>query len=251
MTPPCPERAMLLHALADGELDPANTLAMERHLEDCAGCAAELERIVAGRRRAQQPGARYAAPPALGQRVAAALAAEARPARRGAGLLDLVRRWSWAPSLVALAASLVLFLAAPAERALEQELVSSHVHSLLASHLTDVESGDQHTVKPWFAGKLDFAPPVVVFAGGPFTLLGGRVDYLEGRVVAALVYGHQKHVINLFIWPSSAPAAAPATLEGYNLLNWTRAGLTLWAVSDAEPAVLRDFQQAFSAATPE
>jgi anti-sigma factor RsiW len=106
-------------------------------------------------------------------------------------------------------------------------------------------------VKPWFAGKLDFAPPVVVFADGPFTLLGGRIDYLQDRVVAALVYGHQKPVINLFVWPSSAPAAAPATREGYNLLNWTRAGLTFWAVSDAEPTVLRDFQRAFSAATPE
>jgi anti-sigma factor RsiW len=132
---------------------------------------------------------------------------------------------------------------------LEDELISSHVHSLLANHLTDVATSDQHTVKPWFNGKIDFSPPVVDLKARGFPLVGGRVDYLKGRVVAALIYRRSGHVINLFIWPASGPSVPAGEREGYSLLNWSQAGLNFWAVSDLNEPELKQFQQDFAEAT--
>jgi anti-sigma factor RsiW len=132
---------------------------------------------------------------------------------------------------------------------LEDQLVSSHVHSMLANHLTDVLTSDQHTVKPWFNGKIDFSPPVVDLKDKGFPLVGGRVDYLNGRVVATLIYRRSGHVINLFIWPSNGTPVPASERDGYNLENWTQAGLDFWAVSDTSPGELKKFQQDFSEAT--
>src|SRR6516164_2150114 len=133
----------------------------------------------------------------------------------------------------------------PREQAIQQELISGHVRSLLASHLTDVTTSDQHTVKPWFNGKLDASPPVVDLASQGFPLVGGRLDYIHNHVVGALVFKHDQHVINLFIWPvADANDSGPvsATREGFNLLHWTCSGMTFWAVSDVNPATLRRFE---------
>ena len=158
--------------------------------------------------------------------------------------------------LLAVAASLALIMAAgwglarvllarPDDAFLTQELVAGHVRSqMLPSHRFDVESSDAHTVKPWFEGKLDFSPPVKDLAGQGFPLIGGRLDYLHNRPVAALVYRRRKHSINLFIWPSSPgdEAATPkATRQGFHMIRWTRSGMTFWAVSDLNEVELQEF----------
>jgi anti-sigma factor RsiW len=132
------------------------------------------------------------------------------------------------------------------ELPIQNEIVASHVRSMLASHLTDVETSDQHTVKPWFNGRIDFSPPVVDLAPQGFPLVGGRVDYIGGRVVAALVYRRHGHIINLFVWPGSPASQRAATHEGYNLDEWSADGLSFWAISDVSAADLAAFRDNFS-----
>ena len=174
------------------------------------------------------------------------------PAAASFSLLEFVRRWLFVPSLAALAASLFLVIGPMSDRSsVGDEVVASHVRSLLVDHLTDVATSDQHTVKPWFNGKIDFAPPVVDLAREGFPLEGGRVDYIGGRVVAALVYRRQSHVINLFVGPASPDATAAtvkttASRDGYNIENWRAGGLNFWAVSDVSADDLARFRDAFS-----
>lgn len=250
----CPDKELLLHGLIDGELDAANALAMEGHLSACDGCAEELARLQALRRLVRAPGVAFQAPEGLAARIGAALdeadaPASSRPRRR----LTAIAPWALSGTFAALAATLALIVLVPAapEATLQNEVVSSHVRSLQASHLTDVATSDRHTVKPWFNGRIDFAPPVADLAAQGFPLAGGRLDYLHDRTVAALVFRRRLHVINLFIWPSKPGETLSGVRrhEGYSLVYWTAGGLEFWAVSDIDQADLETFARAYRAAT--
>ena len=251
---PCPERELLLHGLADGELDAANALSIEEHLRNCSGCSAVFSEIIQQKEFLSKPQLRLKAPAMLRSRVLEAIAARNRSEEEVQTIASArSRRRSWFPqaafafSGLALAASLLLFISAQQpESGLGDEIEAAHVRSLLASHLTDVASSDQHTVKPWFLGKLDFSPPVVELAQKDFPLVGGRLDYIRGRVVAAIVYKRRGHVINLFVWPDGKTQGFPETLDGYHILSWTGHGFTFAAVSDLNLQELRDFQHALN-----
>jgi anti-sigma factor RsiW len=251
----CPDRLLLLHALVDGELDAVNSVAVEAHLKSCVGCAEELGRIEAMHAALADTGVRHQAPPALRDRIDQALAEAAGAVRepvRNQASAGRNLRWPWLAggAFTAMAASMLLLLAAPqfTTVAMQDQLVSSHVRSLLASHLTDVATSNRHVVKPWFNGRIDFAPPVVELARQGFPLVGGRLDYLNGRVVPAIVYRRNLHVINLFVLPKdrfASPAGFIARKHGYSLVRWTDGGLDFWAVSDVEPGDLEAFHRAF------
>jgi len=244
----CADRDYLLHALLDDELDAANAASCEAHLKSCAGCAAEYERLRALREMLADPALRHPAPESLRTRIEAAL-----PQHIPAAPPAPPSRFAWAALGAALSAAasvaLVLTTQQPAAPGIEQQIVSSHVRSLLASHLVDVVTSDQHVVKPWFNGRVDFAPPTPDLKAQGFPLAGGRLDYIGGRVVPAIVYRRRLHTINLFVWPGKAPVK-PATVqfEGYNLRHWQQGGLDLWAVSDVSQGDLALFERAFEAA---
>ncbi len=245
---PCPERELLLHGLADGELDAANTLAVEEHLESCEGCAGAYSEITGQKDLLKDNSLRFRAPPELRERIRSAVAKEpnaSKPITAGSPPYRWpISKAAVAFSAMAFAASLILFVNSPVETPrIDHELVAAHVRSLLASHLTDVSSSDKHTVKPWFLGKLNFAPTVADLKQEEFPLIGGRLDYIGGRVVAALVYKRRNHIINLFVWPVDATEGTTTTLDGYHVLSWTQGGFAYSAVSDLDMSELRFFQQ--------
>lgn len=233
------EAALLLCAYLDGELGVSEVLALEHHLDGCAECrAAQAEqRALIARCRAEAP--YFRAAPELARRIEAALprSTPATPARAGSTFWDLpwLRPVALAATLATLITGVGLYLALPSEQdRLAAELVAGHVRSLQVDHLSDVASSDQHTVKPWFNGKIDFAPPVLDLAGQGFKLEGGRLDYIHGHNAAVLVYRHGPHPINVFVWPEAGSDRAPRLrdLQGYHLAQWRADGLEFWAVSD-------------------
>jgi anti-sigma factor RsiW len=236
----------LLHAYVDGELDLANTRETERHLQSCADCRGIEKAIRELRSSLTSEATAYRAPAHLRRNVRAALRREARSTQQ------TLSPWLMFATGAAFAALILGFALLQTTRArtdaIVSQVVANHVRSLLASQLVDVVSSDQHTVKPWFDGKIDFAPEVRDFSANGFPLVGGRLDYLDGKTVAALVYHRNKHPINLFITPeptsrSTSPTAA--TRRGYNVFSWTNNGMKYWAVSDLNQAELREFTQLF------
>jgi len=252
----CPDKAMLLEALLDGELDAIHAAEMEAHVAGCAGCRAALDDLTAMRLMLQTPGVREPAPERLKVRIAAGIAPSAAAANDDRPVSALRRRAPMAAfgGVVGLAACFALALIITpmlSSGALEDELVAGHVRSLQASHLIDVATSDQHVVKPWFDGKLDFAPPVIDLAQQGFPIVGGRLDYVDHRAVAAVVYKRGRHLINLFIWPEAKPAPAGRhTRDGYTLLDWSQGGMTYWAVSDVNPNDLTLFESLHQAHAP-
>jgi anti-sigma factor RsiW len=235
----------------DRELDERAAGEVEAHLGQCVTCSARLERERRLRAAVQAHVLPLQAPDRLRSSVRALVRAQARRSQP---------RRAWLPIWAATAAALFLGVAggwqlatwrAPRGDAsdLATEVVASHVRSLEGAHLTDIASSEHHTVKPWFAGKLDFSPPVPDFTTDGFPLIGGRLDYLGERPVAALVYGRRQHFINLFVWPSRESNVVPvaASRRGYHLVHGAGGGMTYWAISDLNQGELSQFAQLVAA----
>ena len=248
----CEEVNPLLDAYADGELDLVHALEIDQHLTTCAACAARVERIAAVRDAVGSAGLRFAAPPQLTERIGLLVPAAPRRSSSQSSFRRPFAWQSWAAAAALLAAVLLGWglmrwqASAAGQDRVAQEVVSNHIRSLLAEHLFDVASTDQHTVKPWFAGRVDFPPVVEDFADQGMPLVGGRVDVLDGRRVAALVYRKGKHVINLFMCPpvdgrAAAEQPRTTTYNGFNVVSWASPEMSYWAVSDANAAALQEF----------
>lgn len=243
----CAETKKILHAYADRELDLAHAIEVEQHLKSCADCAAELKGIQSLGDALRQSPLAHRAPAALRKDIRQMVRAESdseAPAERRSPE-PAIKVWIWkliAASTTAFAALTILLLPRISGRNdLLSEVVASHVRSLQADHLTDVASSDQHTVKPWFDGKLDFAPDVKDFADKGFPLVGGRLDYINGRTVAALVYRHNKHLINVFVWPmDKTTGLTTKNLHGYSVIEHSANGMHYCFVSDLNSAELSD-----------
>jgi len=238
----CADLRRLLHAHVDGELDAVNSLELERHLKTCAACAAGEKSIRSLSTALQQAPLRHSAPASLRNQIRQ-LAGESKAESRSP-VVDFSMLWKWL-AIGATAFAVLTLMLRPAgisdRDQLLNEAVAGHVRSLMAEHLMDVVSTDQHTVKPWFDGKLDFAPEVKDFAADGFSLVGGRLDYLGGRAVAALVYKHNKHFINVFVWPATGDQKTEtADLRGYSIINTTAHNLHYCFVSDLNAKELGD-----------
>src|ERR1700751_4767488 len=264
-----------MDAYLDGELDPITSQKVEQHLRDCPKCEQAYEVETAMAHAISRAAPYYKAPLELRERIQVSLreaigvtisrgaAAEGPlPVRRP----EAMRRgvffdvpWNWLALAAAIAVAAIVAssflprLRQPgADQFLATQLIASHVRSLMADHLTDVASSDQHTVKPWLDVKLDFAAPVMDLSSQGFPLIGGRLDYLDNHSVAALVYQKRKHFINLFIWPTTSTdskAQEIVTRQGYHLLHWIDGDFTSWAVSDVNVNDLQSFKQVFQEQT--
>jgi mycothiol system anti-sigma-R factor len=240
----CQSVRSLIEPYLDGELDAAQHAEIERHLSECPNCEATHGRLSDLRSDLRTLAPRYSAPGDLRARILSSVRKSAGAARGPVLLRRPGARWAMATVLLtaSLGWNLVLLRSQKgAANEVAQEIVSSHVRSLIGDHLLDVPSTDQHNVKPWFNGKLDYSPDVRDFAEAGFPLIGGRVDYIDRRPIAALVYRRRQHVINLFVWPSASPVAAPAAENGFHLMAWNNAGMNYCAISDLNEAELRQF----------
>jgi anti-sigma factor RsiW len=252
----CKQARELLPAYVDRELGLGDARALEAHLETCATCRAERDAQVKLREAVAAQATYFRAPSALGERIAAGLPASApAPRRSERSGSSAWSRWNLGvalASLVAIVWSTSVFVTLPsADSRLADEIVASHVRSLVSDRVTDVASSDQHTVKPWFNGKLDYAPPVYDLTTEGFPLVGGRVDYIDHRHVATLVYRRRQHTINLYVWRAAGDTVgAPkrVTQDGYQLLGWSRDGMRYWAISDVDASQLEALRETLTQA---
>jgi anti-sigma factor RsiW len=238
----------LLHAYLDTELDLVRSLELEEHLKSCPDCAQELWTQQTLRQGLRNANLYHRAPAGLEARIRAALPHENK-------VVEMPRRnlWNWMAVAAAIVVALVLtwrlmpsFMGRSGADLLAQEVVASHIRSLQPGHLLDVQSTDQHTVKPWFDGKIDFAPPVKDYAEDGFPLVGGRLDYIDHRPAAALVYQRNKHFINVYVWPEGEERDRPVRIEasqGYNIAFWEHGGMYFCAVSDLNTSELQQLTQ--------
>ncbi len=242
----CNETRDLMHGHLDKEIDLVRSVEIEKHLEGCAACKALYSQGAAMQSTIRERASYYVAPKYLEARIRAALP---KPGKKAIVFGQPSLGWLGFAASMAFAVVItwgvaVHFNAATEDEILTEEIISGHVRSLMADHLADVASSDQHTVKPWFNGKLDFSPEVLDLTAQDFPLVGGRLDYINNRPVAALVYRHRKHFINLFIWPEESREknlVRTKTKQGYNLIYWKNSGMVFWAVSDLQANELTQF----------
>jgi anti-sigma factor RsiW len=237
----CPEARSLLSPHLDRELDLLRSVDLEQHLQTCPDCRRRSQQTKAARAAVREQATYFAAPDALREKIMAALPVAKRttatPAWFNLGAafaLLVIVLWSVYSNLPITGSN---------DR-IAEEIVSGHVRALMANHLTDIASSDHHTVKPWFNSKTDFSPPVTDLAAQGFALIGGRIDYVSNRAAAALVYRHDRHVINLFIWPATANRSSDMNAlvrNGYNIVHWANGGMEYWAVSDLNSMDLKKF----------
>src|SRR5690348_6231987 len=246
----CDEAEILLHALIDGELDAGHAREVEAHIAGCASCAASLAAYRQMSRTIADADLRYTAPLSLRRKIEASLpkAQSQAPSRR-----SVLKGFAMGSAVSALAATglVAIVLRNDDEQRIMSEVVSAHLRSLQAGHLTDVVSTDQHTVKPWFNGRLDVSPPVIDLTSKGFTLVGGRLDYIDARAIGAVVYRRRQHVINLFVSQTTNMEKRPAkteTIQGFNIRRWSDRGLNYWAISDIGADELNEFGEKFEAA---
>jgi anti-sigma factor RsiW len=271
----CEEATKLMDGYLDGELDPITNQAIEQHLRDCPNCDQAYKTHRSLIRAIGNATPYYNAPAELRERIQSSLREEIaeRPIRDVARdtqplfsrkrpeprTLLLGTPWNWLALAAAIIFAAIIALnlvprwqRPEADQFLATQLIASHVRSLMANHLTDVASSDQHTVKPWLDTKVDFAPPVPDLSSEGFPLVGGRLDYLDGRPVVALIYQRRKHFINLFVWPAESNATGDTkaiSRQGYQLLHWVDSDFNYWAASDVNANDLQTFKQQFEAQT--
>ena len=249
----CEEAEILLHALIDGELDAGHARDVEEHIAGCPRCAAELAAIREMSKAIAGANLRYTAPPELRRRIEASLPQASAVVRVLPNRRSVLRGFAMGSAVSAIAATglFAIVLRNDDEQRLLSEVVTAHLRSLQAGHLTDVISTDQHTVKPWFNGRLDVSPPVIDLTSQGFTLIGGRLDYVDARAIGAVVYRRRQHIINLFVAQTSnteSRAAKTETIQGFNIRHWSDRGLNYWAVSDIGVDELAEFSDKFEAA---
>jgi anti-sigma factor RsiW len=245
----CAENKILIHALLDNELDAGHARELETHLTICPGCAAELRVHRSMQEAISTADLRFDAPASLRRRIEAALP---MPPARTANRRSVLKGFVMGTALsTAMAASLFVgVIRTDHDQRVLGDVVAAHIRSLQGEHLTDVQTSDQHTVKPWFNGKLDLAPPVLDLTAQGFTLIGGRLDYVDEKTVASIVYRRRKHVINLFVTQAPDSEQQPAkldTVQGYNVLRWRARGLEFFAISDINAEELKEFGDKFAA----
>jgi anti-sigma factor RsiW len=243
----CDEAEILLHALIDGEL--------EEHIAGCPNCTAQLAAYREMSKAIAGADLRYTAPPELRRRIEASLprTEASLPQTRAPNRRSVLTGFAMGSAVSAIAATglFAIVLRGDDDQRIMSEVVSAHLRSLQAGHLTDVVSTDQHTVKPWFNGKLDVSPPVIDLTAQGFTLIGGRLDYVDTRAIGAIVYRRRSHVINLFVAQTPGTerhAAKTETIQGFNIRRWSDRGLNYWAVSDLAADELAEFGEKFEAA---
>jgi anti-sigma factor RsiW len=267
----CHEAEILLHGLLDNEIDTQHACRIEIHVRACGRCAAQLRLHRAMRVMMSNADLRFRAPPGLRTRVREILPVPAvgtscrRTPSKGGGFgaalsaavvapyrRSLFKGFAFGSALSAVAASLLMIavIRSDPDQVIVSDVVSAHLRSLQANHLTDVQTGDQHGVKPWFGDRLGVAPPVPDLSSQGYNLIGGRIDYVLGKAVAAIVYRRSDHVINVFVaqGAQAEQSARVETMQGFNVARWCEKGLNLCAVGDVSAEELQDFRKRFEAA---
>jgi anti-sigma factor (TIGR02949 family) len=253
----CDDARELLQGYLDNELDAAHAMQVARHQETCEACRSAYADALQLRSAVRNNARRYRAPVQLRMRILAATGGAKSETRerswwRAQGWLSLGASFAVA---VLMTWGLTYYFAKPAASdLLMDQALATHIRGVLSDRLIDVASSDRHTVKPWLSARLDYSPPVADFADNGFALVGGRLDYLDGRPIAALLYQHKKHVISVFVWPDASVSQTKPGREsknGYNVAHWTRAGFRYYVVSDLEGAQLARLVTLLQAAEPD